>query len=75
MFYAMKDGKLTPFSPAANRKISDGGIDTIYVTIPFDEMDVNPVETVMVNVKGSTWNRTKRSLRLRVELRYYGVRP
>ena len=54
MFYAMKNGKLTPFSPAANRKISDGGIDSIYVTIPFDEMDVNPVETVKVNVKGSS---------------------
>ncbi len=54
VLYAMKDGKLTPFSPAANRKISDGGIDTIYVTIPFDEMDVNSVETVKVNVKGSS---------------------
>ena len=53
-FYAMKDGKLTPFSPAGNRKVSDGGIDTIYVTIPFDEMDKNPIETVHVNVKGST---------------------
>ena len=53
-FYAMKDGKLTPFSPTANRKVGDGGIDTIYVTIPFDEMDGNAVETVHVNVNGNS---------------------
>ena len=54
VLYAMKDGKLTAFSPAANRKISDGGVDTVYVTIPFDDMDVNAIETVKVNVKGSS---------------------
>ena len=53
-FYAMKNGKLTAFSPAAKRTVGDGGIDTIYVTIPFDEMDVNAVETVHVNVNGSS---------------------
>ena len=51
-FYAMKNGKLTAFNPAANRKISDGGVDTIYVTIPFDEMEA-AVENVTINVKGS----------------------
>ena len=50
----MKNGKLTAFSPAAKRTVGDGGIDTIYVTIPFDEMDVNAVETVHVNVNGSS---------------------
>ena len=53
-FYAMKDGKLTAFNPTTRRTIGDGGIDTIYVTIPFDEMDVNAVETVLVNVSGSS---------------------
>ena len=53
-FYAMKDGKLTAFNPTTRRTIGDGGIDTIYVTIPFDEMDVNAVETVLVNVNGSS---------------------
>ena len=52
-FFAMKGGKLTPFSPTSKRTVGDGGIDTIYVTIPFDEMDVNAVETVHVNVNGS----------------------
>ena len=54
MFYAMKNGKLTAFNPTTIRTIGDGGIDTIYVTIPFDEMDVNAVETVLVNVSGSS---------------------
>ena len=53
-FYAMKDGKLTAFNPTTRRTIGDGGIDTIYVTIPFDEMDVNAVETVLVYVNGSS---------------------
>ena len=53
-FFAMKGGKLTPFSPTSKRTVGDGGIDTIYVTIPFDEMDVNAVETVLVNVSGSS---------------------
>ena len=53
-FYAMKGGKLTAFSPTSKRTVGDGGIDTIYVTIPFDEMDVNAVETVLVNVSGSS---------------------
>ena len=53
-FYAMKGGKLTAFSPTSKRTVGDGGIDTIYVTIPFDEMDVNAVETVLVNVNGSS---------------------
>ena len=53
-FYAKKDGKLTAFNPTTRRTIGDGGIDTIYVTIPFDEMDVNAVETVLVNVSGSS---------------------
>ena len=53
-FYAMKDGKLRAFNPTTRRTIGDGGIDTIYVTIPFDEMDVNAVETVLVYVNGSS---------------------
>lgn len=52
-FFAMKGGKLTPFSPTSKRTVGDGGIDTIYVTIPFDEMDTKAVETVHVNVNGS----------------------
>ena len=53
-FYAMKNGKLTAFNPTTRRTVGDGGIDTIYVTIPFDEMDVSAVETVLVNVNGSS---------------------
>ncbi|MBR2094809.1 MAG: fibro-slime domain-containing protein [Fibrobacter sp.] len=52
-FFAMKGGKLTPFNPTSKRTVGDGGIDTIYVTIPFDEMDTKAVETVHVNVNGS----------------------
>jgi fibro-slime domain-containing protein len=51
-FYAMKNGKLEVFNPAASRKIGEDGFDVIYVTIPFDEMET-AVENVTVNVKGS----------------------
>ena len=51
-FYAMKNGKLEVFNPAASRKISDEGFDVIYVTIPMAEME-SAVENVSINVKGS----------------------
>ena len=51
-FYKMKDNKLVSFNPDAGTTIGDSGIDTIYVTIPFDEME-NAVEPVSVNVRGN----------------------
>ncbi len=53
LFYELKNGVLSPFKPTDNRKIGDGGVDTIYVTIPFDEMK-NAVETVSISVSGTT---------------------
>jgi fibro-slime domain-containing protein len=52
VFYEKKNGKLVAFNPASSRKIGEGGIDTIYVTIPSDEM-VSQEEKVSINVKGS----------------------
>ncbi len=53
VFYEYKNGKLTPFAPSAGRKIGAGGYDTVYVTIPFDDMEAAS-EKVSINVKGST---------------------
>ena len=53
VFYEMKNGKLSVFNPSAQRKISKEGIDTIYVTIPSDNMESSK-ETVKINVAGST---------------------
>ena len=52
MFYEKKNGKLVAFNPASNRTIGESGIDTIYVTIPADEMD-SQEEKVSISVKGS----------------------
>lgn len=54
VFYEMKGGVLTQFDPSRTRKIGAGGIDTIYVTVPFSEFDVSDVEKVTVNVKQSS---------------------
>ena len=54
VFYEMKNGKLTIFNPSANRNIGASGIDTIYATIPLDDMET-AVEKVSVNVKGSSY--------------------
>ena len=53
VFYEYKNGKLSPFAPSAGRKIGVGGLDTVYVTIPFDDME-SAAEKVTINVKGST---------------------
>jgi len=53
LFYKMKDNKLVSFKPDAGTTIGESGIDTIYVTIPFDEME-NAVEPVSINVRGSS---------------------
>ena len=52
LFYEKKNGKLVAFNPASNRTIGGSGIDTIYVTIPAEEMD-SQEEKVAINVKGS----------------------
>ena len=50
--YEKKNGKLVAINPATARKIGASGIDTLYVTVPSDDMDSNK-EKVSVNVKGS----------------------
>lgn len=52
VFYEKKNGKLVAFNPASSRTIGASGIDTLYVTIPSDEMD-SQEEKVSINVKGS----------------------
>ena len=54
VFYKMKNGKLTSFDPKANSTVNASGIDTIYATIPLDDMET-AVEKVSVNVKGSSY--------------------
>ena len=51
-FYEYKNGALSPINPASPRKIGSAGIDTVYVTVPFAEMDVS-VEKLFVNVTKS----------------------
>lgn len=53
VFYEKKDGKLVDINPATARKIGASGIDTLYVTVPFGDMESNE-EKVSVNVKGSS---------------------
>ena len=54
VFYKMKNGKLTSFDPKVNSTVNTSGIDTIYATIPLDDMET-AVEKVSVNVKGSSY--------------------
>ena len=51
VIYKRKDGKLVPLDPLVGSTIHENGVDTIYVTIPFDDM-VSAVEKVSINVKG-----------------------
>ena len=53
VFYEKKNGKLVAMNPATARKIGASGIDTLYVTVPFGDMESNE-EKVSVNVKGSS---------------------
>ena len=54
VFYKMKDGKLSQVDLVKDgTTVSQGGIDTIYATIPFDEME-STLESVSINVKGSS---------------------
>ena len=54
VFYKMKNGKLSQVDLVKDgTTIGQGGIDTIYATIPFDEME-NSAEEVTINVKGSS---------------------
>ena len=53
-FYKMKDGKLSQVDFVKDgTTIGQGGIDTIYVTIPYDDMEAIE-ERVSINVKGSS---------------------
>ena len=52
-FFELSGGVLVPVDVSQSRKVPDGGVDTLYVTVPFDEMG-SAVETVNVNVTGST---------------------
>ena len=53
VFYEKKNGKLVAMNPATARKIGASGIDTLYVTVPFGDMESNE-EKVSVNVKGNS---------------------
>ncbi|WP_290938057.1 fibro-slime domain-containing protein [Fibrobacter sp.] len=53
LFYKMKDNKLVSFKPDAGTTIGESGVDTIYVTIPFDDMEANE-ERISINVSGSS---------------------
>ena len=53
-FYKMKNGKLSQVDFVKDgTTIGQGGIDTIYVTIPYDDMEATE-ERVSINVKGSS---------------------
>ena len=51
LFYEMKNGVLNSIDPAAKRTPSASGIDTVYVTIPFDGM-TKAVEKAEISVVG-----------------------
>ena len=51
--FEKKNGTLVAFDPTATRRINSNGIDTIYATIPIDEMETTE-EKVTFNVKGSS---------------------
>jgi len=53
IFYAKKNGKFTEIDPSASRTIGASGIDTVYATIPADELSAE-AEKVSINVKGSS---------------------
>jgi hypothetical protein len=53
IFYAKKNGKFTEIDPAANRTIGAAGIDTVYVTVPLEELSANE-EKVSISVAGSS---------------------
>ena len=53
MFYKVKNGKPVQINPAAGEVVGESGVDTIYVTIPFDDMEANE-ERVSINVRGSS---------------------
>lgn len=50
--YEMKNGQLSIVSAGSTRKLGASGIDTLYVTIPFAEMD-SRIEKLAINVKQS----------------------
>ena len=56
-FYKMKNGKLGSLNPAEGSIIGENGIDTIYVTIPFNDM-TTAVDSVVVNVAGDARKAT-----------------
>ena len=51
--YEYKNGVLTKFAAGSKRKLGASGVDTVYITIPFAEMDAS-TETVFVNVAESS---------------------
>ena len=53
LFYKMKDNKLVSIKPDTGTTFGESGVDTIYVTIPFDDMEANE-ERVSINVRGSS---------------------
>ena len=53
VFYKKKNGKLTQIDLNAGTVIDASGIDTIYATIPFDDMEAYE-ERVSINVRGSS---------------------
>ena len=53
VLYEMNDGELSRINPATMRTIGESGIDTIYVTIPMEEME-SAEEKISINVKGHT---------------------
>ena len=52
-FYKVANGVATPIDPSTARKIGETGIDTVWVTLPMNELETTE-ETVTVNVKGSS---------------------
>ena len=53
VFYKVKNGKPVQINPAVGEVVGESGVDTIYATILFDEMDATE-EKVSINVKGSS---------------------
>ena len=54
LFYKMIDGKMTRIDPSEKRAIGDAGLDTVYVTVPMDELLTSRTESVSVYVTGTT---------------------
>ena len=52
-FFELSGGASVPIDVSQSRKVPDGGVDTVYVTIPLSKMK-SDVETVNINVTGST---------------------